>query len=94
MKIINKHKDAISREAILALQAFTTLLQEGENHEYISNKMMDAVARRIEAKLEMALEGGLGKMGEIVEKVVANQNELQAATSTLAEKTVTLQKLA
>lgn len=93
-KILDKYNESIQSDAKLALQAFVALLQENENQEQISNKMMDNIAKRVEAKLEGVLDGGILKMSGIVESLVANQKVVQEASETLADKTETLQKLA
>ena len=93
-KIIGKYKNSLGNEAMLALQALVTLLQAADNHEFISNKMMDAIAKRIENKLETVLDGGIGKMSAIVDKVVNNQKELHNTSTAVVEKTVALQKIA
>jgi hypothetical protein len=93
-RILGKFREGISDEAKLALQAFAALLQAGEDHEYISNKMMDAIAKRVESKIENVMDNGLAKMSGMVESVIANQREIQEASADLAGKTEALQKLA
>ena len=78
----------------MVLHEFETLLQENENQEQISNRMMDNIAKRVESKLENVLESGLAMMSGIVDGLVANQKGLQMATETLTGTTETLQKIA
>ena len=80
-------------EARVVLFVFKTLLQENENQEQISNRMMDSIVKRVESKLENILESGLTKMSGMVNSLVANQKGLQMATENLANKTDTLQKI-
>ena len=93
-KILKKYGEKMRSEARVVLYAFETLLQENENQEQISNRMMDSIAKRVESKLENVLENGLTKMSGIVDGLVANQKGLQSATETLTSKTETLQKIA
>ena len=93
-KVLKKYGESLHSEARVVLYAFETLLQENENQEQISNKMMDNIAKRVESKLENVLESGLAKMSGIVDGLVANQKGLQTATETLTNKTETLQKIA
>ena len=92
--ILRKFGDGMHSETRLVLQAFATLLQEGETYEHISNKMMDAIARRVETKLETVLNNDIHKMSGMVDGIVANQKEMQGAAAALAGKTEDLQKLA
>lgn len=56
--------------------------------------MMDAIARRVETKLETVLDHGIHKMSGMVDSIIANQKEMQGAAAALAGKTEDLQKLA
>ena len=78
----------------VALQAFTTLLQEGENQTQLSNKIANDITWRVESKLKGVLDSGLSKMSDLVDNVLINQRELQGATTTLTGKTEALQSLA
>ena len=94
IRIMAKYDEGIQSDATLALHAFVALLQENENQEQISNRMMDNIAKRVESKLESVLDCGILKMSGMVEILVANQKVLQEASDTLTGKTEALQKLA
>ena len=93
-RILHKYAEGLNIDARVALQAFATLLQEGENQTQLSNKIADEIARRVESKLEGVLDSGLLKMSDLVDNVLINQRELQGATATLTDKTEALQSLA
>ena len=93
-RILNKYGEGMNSDARVALRALATLLQEVENQEQISARMMDAIARKVESKLETVLDSGMLKMSDMVDSVVANQKDLQEATAKLAGSTEALQKTA
>ena len=93
-RILSKYGEGMNSDARVALQALATLLQEVENQEQISARMMEAIARKVESKLEMVLDSGMLKMSDMVDSVVANQKDLQESTTKLAVNTEALQKMA
>ena len=93
-RIFHKYVEGMNSEAKLALQAFATLLQEGESQAQLSSKIADEIARRVESKLEGVIDSGLLKMSDLVDNVLINQRELQDATVALTGKTEALQNLA
>ena len=93
-RILHRYVKGINSDAKLSLQAFATLLQEGENQAQMSSKIADEIARRVESKLEGVIDGGLLKMSDLVDNVLINQKELQSATLVLTGKTEALQNLA
>ena len=93
-RIFNKYAEGMNSDAQLALQAFATLLQEGENQAQLSSKIANEIVWRVESKLEGVLDSGLLKMSDLVDNVLINQKELQGATVALTGKTEALQNLA
>ena len=93
-KIFHRYVEGMNSKAKLALQAFATLLQEGESQAQLSSKIADEIAQRVESKLEGVIDSGLLKMSDLVDSVLINQRELQEATVALTGKTEALQNLA
>ena len=93
-RILHKYAEGMNIDAKVALQAFATLLQEGENQMQLSNKIADEIAWKVESKLEGVLDSGLLKMSDLVNNVLINQRELQGATVVLTDKMEALQSLA
>ena len=93
-RILNKYGEGMNSDARVALQALAALLQEVENQEQISARMMEAIARKVESKLETVLDSGMLKMSDMVDSVVANQKDLQKAAEKLTDNTETLQRMA
>ena len=71
-RILNKYGEGMNSDARVALQALATLQQEVENQEQISARMMEAIARRMESRLETVLDSRMLKMSDMVESVVAS----------------------
>ena len=93
-RILNKYGEGMNSNARVALQALAALLQEVENQEQILARMMDAIARKVESKLETVLDSGLLKMSDMVDSIVANQKDLREATAKLKGNTEAMQMIA
>jgi hypothetical protein len=91
--ILDKFNTSLPEDVLLTLQAFAALLQESASSEQITKKAIDAVAQRIQDKVEATLEKSLNKMSTMAESLVANQEDLQGSTTALLGTTDTLQKL-
>ena len=93
-KILEKYNSVVLEDLYETLQAFAILLQENASREQLNRKSIEAVAQRLEDKIEAYVESNLCKMSTAVESLIANQKTLQLSSSTLANTTETLQKIA
>ncbi|KAF8256929.1 hypothetical protein EI94DRAFT_1709914 [Lactarius quietus] len=92
-RILEKYDSIIADDLHLSLQAFALLLQESADTELTTNMVINAVLDKVEEKIEMAMEKSMIKMSSMVERILANQKDIQSSSSTLSETAKTLKKL-
>jgi uncharacterized protein YukE len=93
MRILEKYNKSMPEDLHLTLEAFAGLLQESTSSKQITKKAVNAVAIRVEEKMEATLERSLSKMSTAIESITANQKDLQGSATTITGATEALQKL-
>ena len=92
-RILEKYRPVIPEDLHLLLQAYTVLLQEGTGAELLTSKAINAVAGKVEERLEMSIENAMSKMSSMVDSLVDNQEKVQASTTALSKTAETFKKL-
>ena len=77
----------------LLLQAYAVLLQESSGKELLADKAINAMANKLDERLDKAVEKTLNKMSTTVECLLTNQKEIQTTTSALSDMAETIKKL-
>ena len=93
-RILERYDNAIPEDLHLTLQAYAILLQEGASSQQLTNKAIEAVASRVEERMESAIERNMNTLSNMVESIAAKQKEMQNTTSTLSGTAEAFQKLA
>ena len=93
-KILEKYDSTIPEDLHLTLQAYAILLQEGASSQQLTNKAIEAVASRVEERMETAIERNMNTLSNMVESIAAKQKEMQMTTNTLSGTAEAFQKIA